>query len=344
MTSPEDDNLEERLRRALSEAAGEVEPGSDGLDQIRARIGDRRPRPWLFSVLSGVVDRVRNWTWRGHWAWPDSLPGLGALRKRRSRRNNFPRGATRWLRLVTVLAGVGVIAAVTLGVQPIRQAILRGSTSVNGGTPRGGADTEGNGTQANNGSGTPAGGGTQSGGAQARLGSTTTSSRKTPTAAPHPTSSAGCAASLLPVVTSGTSIPAGVTPDAPSTAPAAPVSTVTASPALPTQPSPTTSTVTTCPVTPSTSSPTPTSAASPSSAVPTPTDVSSTPLTMPTAGDPTQRPTASPTGTTETGTETGTASGTSMASPSAHVSSLPTPRHPAHRWHARVRDLHSEWH
>ena len=100
MTSPEDDNLEERLRRALSEAAGEVEPGSDGLDKIRARIGGRRPRPRLFSVLFGVVGWARNWTWRGHWAWQDSLPGLGALREWRSRRSNFPRWDIRWLLLL----------------------------------------------------------------------------------------------------------------------------------------------------------------------------------------------------------------------------------------------------
>ena len=52
MTSPEDDGLEEALRRALSDAASEIEPGADGLDKIRARIGDRRPRPWLLSVSS----------------------------------------------------------------------------------------------------------------------------------------------------------------------------------------------------------------------------------------------------------------------------------------------------
>ena len=39
MTSPEDDDdLGEALRRALSEAASEVEPAKDGLDKIRTRL------------------------------------------------------------------------------------------------------------------------------------------------------------------------------------------------------------------------------------------------------------------------------------------------------------------
>ena len=90
MTSPEDNGLEEALRRALSDAASEVEPGTDGLEKIRARIGNRPPRPWLFSVLAGLIGRVRHWTWRGHWAWQDSLPRLGPPGSARSRRGNFP--------------------------------------------------------------------------------------------------------------------------------------------------------------------------------------------------------------------------------------------------------------
>src|ERR1700760_73983 len=90
MTSPEDDDLEQALRRALSAAGDEVETGTEGLDRIRARIGDRPPRPWLLSVAFGVLERVRNWTWRGHWAWQETMPGLRARWERRSRRSNFP--------------------------------------------------------------------------------------------------------------------------------------------------------------------------------------------------------------------------------------------------------------
>src|SRR5487761_1186905 len=145
MTSPEDNSLEEALRRALSNAAGEVEPGSDGLDKIRARIGNRPPRPWLFSVLAGLIGRVRYWPWRGHWAWQDSLPGLRALQERRSRRGNFHGSGIGWLRYVTVLAGIAVLASIALGVQPVRHAILQASSSLNGGggSTRSGAGTEG---------------------------------------------------------------------------------------------------------------------------------------------------------------------------------------------------------
>src|SRR6202035_593569 len=130
MTSPGDDGLEEALRRALSDAASEVKPGADGLDKIRARSGDRPPRPWLLSILSGLVDRLRHWTWRGHWAWPDSLPRLSALWERRSRRGNFPGQGAGWVRFVTVLAGVAALAAIALGVQPFRHAILQAGSSL----------------------------------------------------------------------------------------------------------------------------------------------------------------------------------------------------------------------
>src|ERR1700722_2901400 len=123
MTSPEDDDPEEALRRALSEAVSRVEPGADGLDKIRARIGNRPPRPWPLSVLFGLIDRVRNWTWHGHWAWQDSLPRPRAFWRPRSRRSNFPGRGTAGLRLVTVLAGIAAIAGISLGVSPFRNAI-----------------------------------------------------------------------------------------------------------------------------------------------------------------------------------------------------------------------------
>src|ERR1700742_2098529 len=76
MTAPEDD-LEKALRRALSAAVGKVEPGVDGLERIRARPSHRPPQPWLLAVVSTLAARARNWTWRGHWAWPS----LSSLRR-----------------------------------------------------------------------------------------------------------------------------------------------------------------------------------------------------------------------------------------------------------------------
>src|ERR1700722_3296780 len=68
MTAP-DDGMEEALRRALTEAVSQIEPGTDGLERIRARIGARPPRPWLLSFAADAVGLARHWVWKGHWAW-----------------------------------------------------------------------------------------------------------------------------------------------------------------------------------------------------------------------------------------------------------------------------------
>lgn len=306
MTSPEDNGLEEALRRALSNAASEVEPGTDGLEKIRARIGNRPPRPWLFSVLAGLIGRVRHWPWRGHWAWQDSLPGLAALQERRSRRGNFQGSGIGWLRYVTVLAGIAVLASIALGVQPFRHAILQASSSLNGGggSPRGGAGTEGGGTQASAGGGTQSAGTVAAGSGQAGQPGATAAA-KSPTSGPRPTSSARCVSTALPVVTDAK----------PSQASVAPVASVTASPtkapsslgASSDMPAPsvyTNTSVPTCPVAATTrkTTPAPTSSSSPSA--PTPSYVPPTQSSAPTGTDPTQ---------TQTPTPTPTASGSSPA-------------------------------
>lgn len=211
MTSPEDDDAEEALRRALSEAVSGVEPGTDGLDKIRVRIGTRPPRPWLLSVLVGVVDRVRYWTWHGHWAWQDSLPRPGAHRERLSRRSAFPQRGSGRLRLVTVLGGAAVIAGIALNVQPFRHAILAASTALNGGsgTLWATAGTDGNGattvgTAAPTASGARAVAGTGQPSAVTRSG----------TAAPTPTTRAKCAPPVLPGAAGGTSSATGARPSA----------------------------------------------------------------------------------------------------------------------------------
>ena len=77
MTVPHGD-LEALLRRELTAAVDSVEPSADALERIRARTVRRPPQPWLLNVLSDVVSRAQHWVWRGHWAWPDSLPQPGA--------------------------------------------------------------------------------------------------------------------------------------------------------------------------------------------------------------------------------------------------------------------------
>lgn len=186
MTAP-DNGMEEALRRALTEAVSQVETGPEALERIRTRIGRRPPRPWLVSVIADVLHRVRNWTWRGHWAWqlswawPATVPAPSALPWPRLRRlPGAPRpGALRpsaprpegarlpgsgrhprfvrldsinWLRPVAVLAGIAILASVSFGVQPFRQAIIAASTTVltGGQPPTGGAGTDGSATRAGN--------------------------------------------------------------------------------------------------------------------------------------------------------------------------------------------------
>jgi hypothetical protein len=329
MTSPEGNGLEEALRRALSDAASEVEPGSDGLDKIRARIGNRPPRPWLFSVLAGLIGRVRHWPWRGHWAWQDSLPRLGDTREPRSRRGNFPGWGIGGLRF-----------GIALGVQPFRHAILQASSSFNGGggSPRGGAGTEGQATQASSGGGTQTAGNVASGSGQAsRPGAT--ASGKSPSSGPHPTSSARCVSTALPVVTDAKPSQASVAPVASGTAsPAKVPSSLGASSDMPAQSVYTNTSVPTCPVAATTRKTTPTPTSSSSSSAPTPSYVPPTPASAPTGTDPTP---------SQTPTPTPTASGSSQAadppssSPADPPSSSWQQRH--ERRHADLRDWRYQW-
>jgi hypothetical protein len=350
MTSPEDDGLEEALRRALSRAAGEVELLGDGLDKIRARIGDRPPRPWLFSVLVGLAERVWHRSWRGHWAWQLRLPRRGAHRRHGSRRSSFPAWGVGWLRLVTVLAGVAVLAGIALGVQPLRHAILQASSSLSGGSPRSSAGTEGNGTRTDGGASTPSPGGTSPSVGQTGQASTIASGHSSSTVPQHPTAGAGCLTSPLPAPTGAKPSQATVTPGASGTAPAtktpgatgtAPASEVpspaTSGSSATAQPVYTNSNAPTCPVSPSTTrspSPTPTSASS--SPVPTPSDQSPTQASSPTWSDPTPTPTPTP-------TESLSAADPPSSSPSDPRSSDPTSRSGQQRQDRHHQDSH-RWH
>ena len=284
MTVPHGD-LETTLRRELTAAVDGVEPASDALERIRTRTARRPPQPWLLSVVGGAVSRARYWVWRGHWAWPESVPrpravawpGAGwATRATRAMGAN-------WLRPVAVLAGVAFIAIVTLAVPPLRQAIGHVTSNVlTGGQTSGGAGTDGNGTR--NGGG----GGTLTNGARN-------------TAAANPVGPGSTAAPGWKAASQCQSAAVGVTPTGSSEQIAAAVSS-----ALPATPTPA------CPApTPTaTGSPTPTATATGN---PTPSDSATSSAT------PTDSATSSATPTdsaTSSATPTDTGTGSPTASPS----------------------------
>jgi hypothetical protein len=144
-----DDGLEQVLRQALSAAVGQVEPGDGGLERILVRIGVVPPRPWLSSVATEALRRVRHWTWRGHWAWQDQDfwrlgfrrakalgvavfgPGVAAWRRWRfqvpaARRHGLPR----WMGLAAGLAAAASIAAAAMAMPPVRAALVEVSSSM----------------------------------------------------------------------------------------------------------------------------------------------------------------------------------------------------------------------
>ena len=152
-----------------------------------------------------TLGAARHWVWRGHWSWasPAALPAPagGALarvprlplpRLRRLPRpgellrlgparsgRTAPRIDVGWLRPVGVLAVIAIVASVSFGVQPFRQAIIQASNTVLSGGPSqqsGGAGTDGSGSQAGDGTGSQGAAGTQSGASSQALGAGATSS------------------------------------------------------------------------------------------------------------------------------------------------------------------------
>ena len=378
MTTPEDD-LEKALRQALTAAVSQVEPGADGLERIRTRIGDRKPQPWLLSVIVGVVSWARNWTWHGHWAWhvpwpwsramsslaaipwprlrrlapgeslspalspgevragealpagePRTKPGRGPTgRDRVAPGSLLPHGtaAIGWLRPVAVLAGVAVIAIVSLGVQPFRQAIIQASNTVlTGGQPTGGAGggagTDGNGTRTDSGSSTAqastASRGTVSTGRS--TGAATVSSAASPVATPTST----CVANVTALIHLGNGSQGGASlmaAGAQATGPVSHTAVPTSSPAPYPSSTPTQSCAGTAP--PVAATPTGTPTVSPSgTGSATPTDTATG------TGTPTPTDTASGTGTptpTDTASDTGTPTPTDSSSTGVSGTTAPVP-------------------
>jgi hypothetical protein len=319
-----EDGLEGVLRRALSDAVGGVEAGTDGLDRIRARIGGRPPRPWLLAVLSGAAERVRSWTWRGHWAWPGRLltrtfPVPGAL--------GTGRIGVLWL--ATGLAGIAVIAGVSMGVQPVRQAITAASAVLDpaGALSQDGAGTNGAGSQTTtDGTGLLADGGVT---ASPRPSPTSASgSRGGPGGAAPGTASAQCQPPASGPT--GNLAPTALVPGATSSAegttrrfarhPHARVAPGTTG--APDQPA---ASASACTVTSATATTTPTVATGASS-TPAGTGPSDTGPAGPTPTDttPTDTPTTTPTGTTTT-TPTETPTTTPTDTPTTTPTDTPTP-------------------
>lgn len=289
MTMPNED-LETALRRDLSAAVGSVEPGNEALERIRARTKRRPPQPWLLSVLSGALERARYWVWRGHWAWPESLPRPRVMTwpgAKWAARDRWTAG--NWLRPVAVLAGVAFIATITLTIPPLRQAIEQVSSNLTGGQSSGGGGTNGNGTQSGNGGGgaltngarSTAGTGPSGTGSVVSPGATTTSqclSATTGTGQDEPSAKIAAAVSAALSASPVTNCPT-------------PTTSASASPS-PTETG--TGTATATPTPTSTATPTPTATAT-VTGTPTPTDT-------PTSPSPTDTGTGTPTTTPSDGT------------------------------------------
>jgi hypothetical protein len=338
MTTPEG-GMEEVLRRGLAEAVERIEPSADGLGRIRDRIGNRPPRPWLLAVGADALGTARHWVWPGHWswhwswAWPSAppAPAGGALarvprlplpRLRRLPRpgellrlgpvrsgRTAPRVDVGWLRPVGVLAVVALVASVSFGVQPFRQAIIQaGNTVLSSGPspPSGSAGTDGSGSQTDNGTGSPGAGGAQSRTSGPARGADATTSRGAASA--RPTTSATCAATLASTAISASELTAELF---------ARTLKGSARPSSSSSSSPTPSSSSPTPSSSSSSTPTPTPTPTPTCASPTP-SVTPTPATSggvpttsstPTVGDTSPTPTATPT-PTDTGSDNPTATPT----------------------------------
>lgn len=306
MAAPDRD-LEQALRRALSAAVGGVEPGADGLERIRARTGRHPPQPWLLSIGSAAIERARGWFLRGRLAWP--APRLSP-RHARPRPPTAPRlgsaivAGANWVRPVAVLSGIAFIAAISLALPPLRQAIVQVSSTVLTGGQASDILGNGGGTVAGSGSPLPS---------QGQAGNGQSPGAGTPGTQCQPTASA----SRLPG--SADSSPAPILSQAavrvsPTVAPSTRCPSPTATSAPVTQKSGTASPTSAPPTSGAATSPTPSATTPPATASPT-----ATPDPSPASPSAGATPTEPDSGTTtQPSTPTSQASvGTSQASPSA---------------------------
>ena len=221
-------DLEGALRRALCMAADSVEPGADGLDQIRSRIRARRQLPsgWHMAELAGPAGLgsfVRNLLSAGtaaraalHAAARLFRPGADRI------------GGYRWLRPAAALAtGVFVVLAITWAITGLPQIVT--SSASNGSVP----GSAGGGVPVAGGSG-PAGLRT---GSQSPVMSPSSSSPASYPGRYHGSTASARPPSASPTVPASSSPSASPTPPAGSSPSASPTPSASSSPAVSPTPS-----------------------------------------------------------------------------------------------------------
>lgn len=123
-----DRDLEDLLRRALHSAADSLEPSSDSLQRIRARLTAPYavPAAWMIAAYAAVARRVLGGL-DSLWAWLSVPPGPAQQCRRVMRPGPPPRWHRGRVRLA--VAVVAAAFAVTIGVStvtpPLRQAIAQ---------------------------------------------------------------------------------------------------------------------------------------------------------------------------------------------------------------------------
>ena len=237
MSSPDEHDFDEFLRRVLQEQANAFEPAGDGLERIRARLTRPRPAPvaWVMALFSGAWRRVQGRVLSAS-AWLRTLAGSTSERFRPPRGGPPQRwhgarlrgwhGARpqRW-RSPAVLAACAAIAVVAgvLALTPLPQQTVSGTAglirSLGGGHAGGGAG-QGGGQAAGGSGGQPVSGAASSSppGKQARR---------------HPSASPGPSTVPSPTPDSGSASPSPAASSSP-----APASSSTPCPSASASPSP----------------------------------------------------------------------------------------------------------
>jgi hypothetical protein len=134
------DEFDERLRRALHDAADRVQPADDGLDKIRRSL--RRPRPVLLAGMMAACGTAARRAWGGLHTFMAWLPTVFAAtpQSQRGAPPGMPRRRRAGTALVALLAAAVAVAGVFALTAVLRQSApgtAAGSHSLPGGGPAG---------------------------------------------------------------------------------------------------------------------------------------------------------------------------------------------------------------